>query len=477
MKKKTSSFGKGLLIYALILLIAILVAAFVFWKYLGSYESSRPDLSMEAFLDTCDQDYWKEIAIKGAENMVSSDYEDTSEILSRVYDSIREGKVTYRKRSGEYSAEAPVYTVRIGGIDFARVSMKQDEFVGFDYYTWAVDSVTLAEEFIPSTRTLSITVPQNSVVTINGVTVPGSMITDVIPFSELSEIELNFTDPVSMDIYSVDNIYDNVTVAVTDPDGKAVTSFTSDGTTYIYDPLLTPHSITIQALESIRVQLNGADVPAEFITKTEPAAILTDAERYMNGYSIPNMVTYTIPGIYTTEETVLGFSGNDNGSDSAIQATKNQDGIWVLDWSNPGAAENMNEYRSSLLNEFMWTYLRFSANLRSNDPDLEFNKNAEARWFVLQQYMISGGDAYYRTFQTIEGLLWNSSTEVNINSLDVLSYIEFGEDCYLTRVTMDYTVVRPMGVGEVNEVATFDIVFVKAPGTEKTYRVLIMNPV
>lgn len=477
MKNKKSHFGRGLLIYAILFLIAIIIAAFVFWKYLGSYEASRPDLTMEEFLDSCDQEYWRNVAIKGSENMISSDFEVTSEILDRIYDSIKDGKVTYRKRSGEYSAETPIYTVRISGVDFARVELKQDEFAGFDYYTWCVDSVTLAEEFIPSTRTLSLTVPQNATVAINGVTVPDSMITDVIPFSELSELELSFTSPVSMDVYSVENIYDNVEVTVTDLSGAPVTSYVSDGTTYTYDPLLQPHSISIQALQGIRVQLNGVEISDEYITNTEPAELLVASERYMNGYPVPNIVTYTIPGIYTEEETIVGYAGFDSDPSDAISATKNSEGIWVMNWSSPNAYASMNEYRQDLLDDFMWAYLRFSANLLSSDPSVSSAKNAEARWAYMSRFMIDGGDAYVRTAQTIEGLMWNTSTSVDLNSLDVLTYNEFGDDCYVTRVCMDYTIVRPRGIGEISDVATFDIVFVKRPGAEKTFLVLIMNPV
>lgn len=444
--KKKLSFGKGLLVYAAAFLVLIIIGSVIFWNYLSSYEKSRPDLAVEAFLETTDDAYWENILMEGTASIASSSYENTEDVMKNIFDALRGNAASYRKRNTEYSPETPVYTIRIAGHDFARLSLKADGSAGFGFNNWAIEKVELLNEFIPSYRMIQITVPAGASCSVNGTPVSKDQLTETVIYEGLSDFETGFTNPVSMDVYQIDCVYDNVEVTASMPDGTILSADASDGTTFYFDQPLSTRTITIHALDTLRVVLNGAIVPTSFITASEPLPLLGEVESFLGSTPMPQVVTYTIPDIYDPEEVVYAI---DNAGDE-VTAMVDSTGAWSLNWGG----SNMPSDRQTNLENVMWAYIRFSAN---------YNLQISYNWSILYPYLLNGTDLYYRMTQMLEGLIWQSASKAELNNCEILSYSEFGQDCFIVRAVMDYTIVRPSG--EETDQPVFDFVFVRYPGT------------
>jgi hypothetical protein len=75
--RKRGRFARFLLIYAASFLFLIAVGLFIFWKYIASYEISRPENTMDALLASQSADEWASLWEDG---LVVSDFEDKDTI-------------------------------------------------------------------------------------------------------------------------------------------------------------------------------------------------------------------------------------------------------------------------------------------------------------------------------------------------------------------------------------------------------------
>jgi len=442
-EKKKRKFGKFLLIYILTFLVVIAGAITLLWLYLDAYEATRPEHVVEKFLDSVDESYWEELVSVSSGVFTTSQFEDGGDIAMQCFDALRGEEESFRKRGGEYADDKPVYTIRLGGTDLAKLTLRENGSAGFGFHYWAADTVELAPEFVPTARTVEIQAPKSAVVTLNGVVLDATFITSTTLVEELSELEKQFTTEVpSLAVYSVPGLYGNLEIYVEDTDGTELVATHADGSLYTYAMNITEtYDVTITAPADAVVSLNGARIPESYVIAREEYDLLSGAADYLPEDTSAKVCVYSVRGLLTPVESVTAVAADGK----ALSGNQSEDGSWSFGWGT----QTIPSSRKELVDEYMDAYLSFSAD---EGDATDYN------WSVIQGYLLYEGDAYERCYMALDGLEWTRSYDAVLNSVDVLSYAEFGEDCFVVRVLMNSTVSRSNG--ETEEENTFDVVFV-----------------
>lgn len=443
-KKKGLPFGAGLAIYAFVFLLVIAGGLFFFWKYLEAFEVSRPDKVADAYMAGATESDW-EALVTESPLFTNSDFESGSEIARTCFEAIRGANYSIRHRSGEYSDRVPVYTVRAGNTDLARLSLRQSGSAGFGFKLWAVDSVELLEDFVPDARSVEIHVPTGCTVWFNGFPLTENEITETIPCAELSDLEKSFTTELpSTSVYTVEGVRGNVTLQVKNADQEELSASYADGSVYLYEWTPTEtYSVTVTAPGDAAIYVNGGLVSEEYVTEREETTLLKGEEAYLPDGKLPEMLTYTVEGLVVPVETVSAQNADGQELDGL------QDGdSWSFSMENGEIPDALRERVAA----FMEAYLRYSADV---------NDATGSNWSNVQQYLVTDGDAYERLYLAMDGLTWTSSYSVSMDDLQIRSYAAFGDSCCVVRVLMTASVTRADGTKTSD--MSFDLVIVK-PG-------------
>ncbi len=456
-KNKARSFKKGLLIYFVTAIIMIGIALVVFWKFLGSFEDSRPNLTAEAFMETVDDAYLEKLVIQSADLFPTTEFENSEAIASQCFEAIRGQNISIRRRSGSraqvYTDEKPVYTIREGGSDLAVLTLENSGDAGFGYNTWQVAAVTLAEEFIPATREVKVTAPSEAAITINGVVLLREYETETTFFDKLTELEKTFENPLKTSVYTIKGIYGNLEIHVQMPDGEVLEPTVADGSNFVYERTEMPRTITIQASSAAALSICGAAVTEAYLSNEEALPKPNGVEEYIGDYVYPSLRTYVVPDLYTRELTIQAEENGNVYTDPEVF----ENGTLSFGWS----CETISEERMEFLRDYSQRYIRYASN---------YGNSVSENWSSFGSYLLYGSDLYERMVEFQDGLSWTRSTQCDLKDCVVLHYLPCGEDCFLVRVRMEYTVTRRNGTRE--EAPTFDLFFVR---DGSSYSAALMN--
>lgn len=188
-------FAIGLFVYILIMLLLIFAGLFVFWQYIAAYEFSRTEGMMDDYMaEELPAAIDREIERFAAAH--ATELEPAESVASALRAVVDAGELSYRKAAPEYTADAPVYSVRLNKQELGKVYFRPYSggplAFGFNYWF-----PTRAEfEFAGFEREYTITAPAEAAVTVNGVTltsencsVSWALPEELAPYvSELSEL-------------------------------------------------------------------------------------------------------------------------------------------------------------------------------------------------------------------------------------------------------------------------------------------------
>lgn len=182
-KKKLSPFAKGLLIYTGILLLLAVIGLFVFYGFIGAYERSRPASCMDRYLASMAEDSLSPACLDALSDL---DYRIKSEedSLSAVQELLAEAK--YIKLSAQSSPDRAAYAVLSGGERIGLVYLEQSGKASFGFTPWQVTEEDY--DFSPFLHTLSLSLPTDYSVILNGVPLDKSYISrDDLEYETLSQ--------------------------------------------------------------------------------------------------------------------------------------------------------------------------------------------------------------------------------------------------------------------------------------------------
>lgn len=162
-------FAIGLFVYIVIMLLIIFAGLFVFWQYIAAYEFSRTEGLMDDFMaeeatDAIDREIERFAAAH------ESVLESADDVAATLHAYVNSGELGYRKATGEYSSDAPVYSVRLDKEELGKVWFRSYSggplAFGFSYWF-----PTRSEfDFDGLDQEYTVIAPAEAAVTVNGVT-------------------------------------------------------------------------------------------------------------------------------------------------------------------------------------------------------------------------------------------------------------------------------------------------------------------
>lgn len=347
-------FGKAMLVYCIVLIVAVAAALAVFWKYLEAYEFTRPERVMAQFEQMADESYWK-TAIESSFSVTPTEFETKSALVDELcLDLIREGDMSYVKDE-EYTEEAPVYLVSVGGTELCRVylSPQLGGEAGFGLEYMSIDKVELLAGFIsPEPRTLSITAPADATVTVNGITVSENYLSsEPVDASYLPELEPEATELLCR--YDISGIYGTVEIGATSASGEVLEAESSDENGAVFALGEGELSVKICAPEGSSVSVNGVDLDESYKTGEKlTAAFLEGLEDYGTA---PELEVWEVSGLHLEPEiSAEGEGGAELGAPIA------QDGATVY---LPASDEELESAQAGYSETFFGLYAAFESNL------------------------------------------------------------------------------------------------------------------
>lgn len=219
-KRAKSYFGRGLAVYAAVFVLIAGLGLTVLWDFLKAYEQSRPQTALDEFVqqltaEKSDGQAWK--VIEGIDHKIQSE-----EVCEAFIKSQLDGKVTYTKNISACTEEKWVYVLRNGSKVVGNVTLVPQEKDRYGFSIWKVADDSVDFSALVGER-LSVTVPSQFKVSVNGVLLDESYITkNQIQYPELKEFYDQYELPYLV-TYEAGPFLGQLQMEVTDQKGTAVT--------------------------------------------------------------------------------------------------------------------------------------------------------------------------------------------------------------------------------------------------------------
>ena len=212
-------FVLGMVIYAVVFLAIVGAGLTVLWNYMDAYEQSRPMNTVKAYVASVTADDFCE----GSEdllNQLDSHIQSREEACYIIRSSVTE-PLTYAKKSGESSEDRQVYVLRSGKQVIGQFAITAGEEDKFGFRNWSVTEKSFDFSHLLG-EAVSITVPEEYTVQINGAVLDESYITrSGIEYSALEEFYDDYTLP-QMVTYTADNFLGVLSLEALDTAGNPV---------------------------------------------------------------------------------------------------------------------------------------------------------------------------------------------------------------------------------------------------------------
>ena len=219
-KKKGHGFLVGMIIFALVFLLGTDIGLKYLWDFMGAYEASRPENTINAYMERLTPYYICEESdalIAKVDPHIQS--EDACKLIIAKAVS---GEITYARKTSECTDDKMVYVLRTGGRVIGRVEMRPQGEPRYGFAPWVVTS----DEFDLSyllTGTETVQAPSQYVVRANGARLGKAyMVESGILYSALDELYEKYEDLPTQVRYTAGPCLGELTIRVEDPQGNKV---------------------------------------------------------------------------------------------------------------------------------------------------------------------------------------------------------------------------------------------------------------
>lgn len=220
-KKSFLKFGVGMAVYAILFLAAAAFGLSKFWDYIAAYEASRPENTMDAYMQQVDAEY----LCRGGEDQiltaVDQNIQPADEVRAYILSTLT-GEIRYAKKMSESNDARQVYMVMCGKEPVCKVTLTPQAADQYGFAPWTVTDEDFDLSYI-KTSTATITVPSDYPVYLGNTCLDSSYITaDQLPYQEIAQYYKDYTPPY-MVTYTSGPFLGELSLRVTDPKGRDVT--------------------------------------------------------------------------------------------------------------------------------------------------------------------------------------------------------------------------------------------------------------
>ena len=176
-RKKTRPalrFAQGMLLYALIFGVLILVGMRLFWDYIAEYEATRDHHAIEAYMQSMDEEHIKSIAQPFIDSLDAA-IQNPEQSVSAV-ETVMRGELRYERLGAESNANRVAYRIYNSERELGRVVMTRPDNPRFGFSHWSIEEESYDFSFLLDSS--EITVPEWWTVYVGGKALDESYVTD-----------------------------------------------------------------------------------------------------------------------------------------------------------------------------------------------------------------------------------------------------------------------------------------------------------
>ena len=415
---ESRSGGKGwlrfLLIWALFLLILGAVGCWTLYRYLGVYEVTRPDPTMDAFLQETDT----EALISLAEENLSfhlTEFEDPLALYRSYIAAIDTSRALNYRQDASSSAEELVYTVRSGPNLLCTVILKPDgDSPGFGRHHWVVSEVRSAQitEILPSV-TVQIDSVAGQEILLNQKPVTERYLSgepQAIP--DLTKFEASLDAAPARLRYEIGPLYGDVLVS--DAFGNSIVPEDDAGDGFVrYHTFVGLKSLSIRAPEDMEITINDVPLTSQDVTSSS-YGVLEGLDLYTQNAACRTNY-YHIDGLYLTPVVVAHDA--DGSEVTPIAAAENS-----FTFFHKGEAET-EELMKPTAERFFNAYMDYSAHA--------FDMT---RFITLLNSILPQSSLYQYVYNSQEAMYWASGTATEYHDLRYENFHKINDYCFVCTV-------------------------------------------
>ena len=396
--------------WALALLCVFLAAAILgggaAWLLLtprGLLREDRPEDVMQGVLNDMRRDEWRDTYVRECP-VETGEFEDSAEVTGRIFDAAVPGEeFSFRPSEDGTGETTQTYIISGGGVDLMRADLVYDS----RHWNLALTGLcTLRGE----TRTITVTAPEGTALTLNGRPVGEQYIVERdIPYPDMTELELRFASHPTLVRYEIGGIYEAAELRAEREGG--LTELYSDGTEWRYTlPEGGKYVFSVKAPLEAVVTVNGTQLTDREIAATTTYPTVLDIPQELEA-SLPSYCIYTAGGLYT--EPVISAALPDG---SELLSETAEDGSVAYTYP---PSEALREEAHARVEDFLRALCEYGAGHTAR-----YAPNA----YVVQDSPLSR----YIT-RASASLYWTVGVATSYDEITSSDYVPLGSDTFLCR--------------------------------------------
>lgn len=226
-KPKVKKARWGLYFFFMFLYTALFLTGAVYglkylWNFLASYEASRPKIAIAAYMDNLTQEHICDMAMTVTQQIDGN--LQTQEECRQIIEASLAEEITYAKKTSECTESRQVYVLRSGTDVIGEFVIEAGAADEFGFTPWTPVSESFDFSHLLWTDTVSITVPADHTVSVNGVELGSEYIVEEnIRYEEVAEYYDDYDLPTKVTYEAGNFLGGPLEMTVTDPEGNPVT--------------------------------------------------------------------------------------------------------------------------------------------------------------------------------------------------------------------------------------------------------------
>ena len=417
--KPKKRWRRFLLIWAALLLLIGLIGCILLYRYVGIYEITRPEVRMDALMESMDAERWLDAAAENLDFEVS-EFENAQTLYQSYRDSLTlDQPLSYRSSKKDSDSDTAVFVVRSGATNLCRVELIPGErSYGFGRHDWQLGRVSTGDitDSLQSAA-VSVTALAGQEILLNGILLGETyLVENRLPIDNLSPLEQRMETPPVYVRYQVSPLYGEI--RVTDAAGQELFPTADSGAgRLVYNAAPDGvYSLSLSAPEDVIVSVNGVTLSADDAVSGSEGA-LSGLDYYTDGAAYQTL-QYRFEGLYAAPELIV------RDADGQVLEPLNADGTHlVFLHKDPAAAEVLQPVAEA----FFTAYLTYT----SSPFDL-------TRLYQVLGLTLSPSELYQYLADSQAAMLWAAHSTLEFEQMEYDNFSYVGDRCFVC--TVEYAV-------------------------------------